>query len=123
MLERLNAIEQDKKDNDMEVKQYQEDDFFDDLSTSIGNRKGPKNDPYMRRNVAKETFGNVPNKTFNDVNNFNKKRNYRNNNRNNNYNNSKQGGGYSRGGYKKQNWRNNRRQNKEETFEYVKKEN
>ena len=104
MLEKLNTIEQHKKDTEMEVKQYQKDDFFDDLSTSIGNKKGPRNDPYMRRNVAKETFGNVPNKTFNDVNNFNKRRNYKNHNRNNRYNdNGKQGGGYNRGGYRKNN--------------------
>ena len=122
MLEKLNTIEQDKKDMEMEVKQYQKDDFFDDLSTSIGNKKGPRNDPYMRRNVAKETFGSVPNKTFNDVNNFNKRRNYKNHNRNNKYsNNGKRGGGYNRGGYKKNNWRGGRRQKKEENFEYVKK--
>lgn len=122
MLERLNTIEQDKKDTNVEVKQYQEDDFFDTLSTSIGNKRGPRNDPYMRKNVAKETFGNVPTKTFNDVNNFNKKRNYKNNTWSNKYNNNR-GGGYSRGGYRRNNYRGGRRQKKEESYEYVRKEN
>lgn len=127
MLEKLGDIERSKQESDLDVKQYKGDDFFDDLSTSIGKRTGPRDDHYLKKNVAKETFGHVSNKTFNDINNYRRRgrgnrgnrghyNNQRNYNNNGYYNRNQE---YGRGNWKKSG---GRRYQKEEEFEYVRKD-
>lgn len=65
MIQKLDVIEKTKDENDLECKKYIENDFFDDLSTSINKTDKRRDDPYQNRRVAKETFGYVPHQNYN----------------------------------------------------------
>lgn len=65
MIQKLDVIEKNKDENDVECKKYVGDDFFDDLSTSINKTDKRRDDPYQNRRVAKETFGYVPHQSYN----------------------------------------------------------
>ena len=63
MVENLDHIQREKNQAQEESQNYNQDDFFDNLTTSVNERN--QDSHYYKYKTTKETFGYVPNKKNN----------------------------------------------------------